>query len=97
MATKYARFGAPRVCECCFDSAATCAVYVACTLGCALFLVSAAVVAVSFVPMPGTTDVPDSLDHLNRADLASVRYHLIQGDFFIWNPPPPPAFPPPPF
>ena len=94
---KYARFGAPRVCECCFDSTATCLIYAVCTAGCSVLLIAAAVAAMSLIPMPGTTDVPDSLDHLNRADLASVRFHLIQGDFYIWNPPPPPAFPPPPF
>ena len=97
MAAKYARFGGPRLCECCFDSAATCLIYTVCTFVASLILVAAAVAAVSLVPMPGTTDVPDSLDHLNRADLVSVRYHLVQGEFFLWNPLPPPSPPPPPF
>lgn len=92
----YSRVYTLRIAECCVDSAAASLIYAACTVLCVGLLLLLAAAALAHIPFPGVTDVPSDMSHLNRADLASLRFHLLQGDFNLWTPSPPAPPPAPP-
>lgn len=88
--------GAARCAEFATDSCAAWLLNLLCAVLCIAGAVYGTALAISLLPYPDMSgDQPPLMGEYNRADLASIRYLLLEGR--LWWPPPPPAAPSPPY